>query len=551
MTTGRVFTSGTDGGAPSLLDYLNVLSRRKWTFLATFLLVPLVAVVISLRQTPVYEATADVLLKPPTASDIGGVQTGTVDPARFAETQALLARVPDVAQAALGKVPEADLTVEQFLKKSGVAPTLGSDYLTFSFKSSDSDLATALATAYAEAFTAYSLQNQLQPYRDHLADVRRQLNGLEAVGETHTTAYKDLAEDERQLSAQVDFPQDSAQVVRQADKAFQIAPRTKRNGGIAVILGLMLGLGAAFLVEALDTRIRSTSAVREALGIPVLGQLAAPPKDIAKQGKLVMLAAPTSPEAEAFRTLRANLAFANAHHNARVLMVTSGVDEEGKSTTAANLALALARGGRSVVLIDADLRSPRLHDLFDLPEKPGLTDLELGDAKLEDALREIDILDTNERGGRGGKLELISAGDALHDPDELGAEAAVARVIRDVEAHADFVLVDAAPLLRVGDAVALSAHVDALLVVVRMQTLRTATLDELERTLASTPTPKLGVIVTGAPPTSGVPYRRYGGPPDPQVHQMPPRSKNGDEAKTGDEANGESSSVRQRLRSWT
>ena len=239
MTTGRVFTSGTDGGAPSLLDYLNVLSRRKWTFLATFLLVPLVAVAISLRQTPVYEATADVLLKPPTASDIGGVQTGTVDPARFAETQALLARVPDVAQAALGKVPEADLTVEQFLKKSGVAPTLGSDYLTFSFQSSDSDLATALATAYAEAFTAYSLQNQLEPYRDHLADVRRQLNGLEAVGETHTTAYKDLAEDERQLSAQVDFPQDSAQVVRQADKAFQIAPRTKRNGGIAVILGLM------------------------------------------------------------------------------------------------------------------------------------------------------------------------------------------------------------------------------------------------------------------------------------------------------------------------
>jgi succinoglycan biosynthesis transport protein ExoP len=551
MTTGRVFTSGTGGGAPSLLEYLGVLSRRKWIFLATFLLVPLVAVVLSLRQTPVYEATADVLLKPPTASDIGGVQTGTVDPARFAETQALLARVPDVAEAALAKVPTADLTVEKFLKKSGVQPTLGSDYLTFSFKSSDAHLATALATAYAEAFTTYSLQKQLEPYRGHLADVTRQLRTLEATGETHSRTYKDLAEDERQLSAQVDYPQDSAQVVRKADKAFKIAPRTKRNGGIAVVLGLILGLGAAFLVEALDTRVRSTSAVRDVLGIPVLGQLAAPPKSVAKEGKLVMLAAPKSAEAEAFRTLRANLAFANAHHKARVLMVTSAIDEEGKSTTAANLALALARGGRSVVLVDADLRSPRLHEFFDLPEKPGLTDLELGDAELEDALREVDILETNERGGRGGKLEVISAGDALHDPDELGAEAAVARVVREVRSRADIVLVDAAPLLRVGDAVALSAHVDGLLVVVRMQSLRTATLEELERTLASTPTPKLGVIITGAPPTSGVPYRRYGGPRDSQVHQMLSQPQNGDEAKDGVEAKNGSPSVRQRLRSWT
>jgi capsular exopolysaccharide synthesis family protein len=545
MTTGSAFTPGTGGGAPSLLDYLHVLSRRKWMFLATFLLVPVVAVALSLRQTPVYEATADVLLKPPTASDIGGVPTGTVDPARFAETQALLARVPDVAEAALGKVPQTDLTVEEFLKKSGVVQTPGSDYLTFTFKSSDPRLATVLATEYAKAFTAYSMKSYLQPYRDHLDDVNRQLGDLTAAGETHTKTYRDLAEDERELSAQVNFPQDSAQVVREADNAFKVAPRTKRNGGVAVVLGLILGLGAAFLVEALDTRVRSTNTVRDVLGIPVLGQLATPPKSVAKRGKLVMLAAPTSPEAEAFRTLRANLAFANAQHKARVLMITSAIDEEGKSTTAANLAVALARGGRSVVLVDADLRSPRMHELFELPEKPGLTDLELGDADLEDVLREIDILDTNERGGRVGKLEVISAGDALHDPDELGAEAAVARVVREVWSRADFVLLDAAPLLRVGDAVALSAHVDGLLVVVRMQSLRSATLDELERTLASTPTPKLGVVITGARPTSGLPYRHYGGPPESPVHQMVEHPKNGDEAENG------SPSVRQRVRRWT
>ncbi len=543
MTTGRVFTSSTGGGDPSLLDYLHVLTRRKWTFLITFLLVPFAAVVLSLRQAPVYEATADVLLKPPTASDIGGVQTGTVDPARFAATQALLARVPDVAVAALKKVPNADLTVQEFLKNSGVVQVPGGDYLTFTFKSSDPRLATALATAYAQAFTQYSLDNYLQPYRDHLDDVTRQLDQLTAAGDTHSATYKGLVEDQRALSANISFPLDSAQVVRVADKAFKIAPRTKRNGGIAVVLGLILGIGAAFLAEALDTRVRSVNTVRDALGIPVLGQLPKPPKSMAKQGKLVMLAAPTSVEAEAFRTLRANLAFANAQYKARALMVTSALDEEGKSTTAANLALALARGGRSVVLIDADLRSPKLHELFDVPGKPGLTDIELGDAELDTALQEIHIVDA-ERGGHVGRLELLPAGDALHDPDELGAEAAVARVVREVKSRADFVLVDAAPLLRVGDAVALSAHVEGLLVVVRLQSLRSATLDELERTLASTLTPTLGVIITGAPRTT-TSYRRYGPPPDSSVLQMPGRPKDAAEGGNG------ARSVRQRVRRWT
>ena len=505
MNTERVVTSGGGRGAPSLLDYLSVLRRRKWIFMVTLVAVPAVAIALSVIQTPVYQASANVLLTP--SQDTNGTQGGGqpvyVDPARVAETQAELARVPAVLDGALGSVAATGLTVEQFRKASSVSTTLGSDLLAFSVKNSDPRRAMLLATAYAEAFTEYTHSND--------------------TGAT-------------------------AQVVREGDLAEKIAPRTVRNGAIAIVLGILLALGVAFLADALDTRVRSVDVVRDVLGIPLLGQLPPPSKKMKQGGALVMLDDPMSLEAESFRTLRANLSFANAHHKARVLMITSAADDEGKSTTAANLAIALARGGRSVVLIDADLRSPHLHRLFDLPEKPGLTDIELGDVELDVALREIQILDANERGGRVGKLRVLSAGDALHDPDELGAEAAVARVIGKIgRSRADLILVDAPPLLRVGDAVALSAHVQGLLVVVRLKSLRTATLNELERTLASTPTAKLGVIVTGAPPTGGLPYRRYGPPPDLSVLQMSGQAN--DEAQAG---NGSAEpSVQERVRRWT
>ncbi len=549
MTTPRGHTSGNGGESPSLLEYLHVLSRRKVVFIATCLLVPIVAVSLSLRQQPIYESSADVLLTPPSAGVIGGVPQGSVDPSRFAETQMLLARVPNVLEQALKEVDGTDLTVEDFRKNSSVTQAVGSDLLTFAVKSANPRLAMILATAYARAFSEYKAEQDIKPYQERLDEVRRTMSQLEAAGDTTSLQYKTLVGNEIELESTIAAPDPSATLVRDADKTEKVAPRTVRNGGIALVLGIMLAFGAAFLAEALDTRVRSADTVRDVLGIPVLGHLPPPPKNLAKEGKLVMLAAATSPEAEAFRTLRANLAFANAHHNARIIMITSAVDEEGKSTTAANLALALARGGRRVVLIDADLRSPRLHELFDLDAKPGLTDLELGDAELDDALKEIHILDPNERRGPLGKLEILPAGDALHDPDELGAEAAIARILRDVQSRADFILVDAAPLLRVGDAVALSAHVDALLVVVRLQSLRSTILEELERTLAATPTPKLGIVVTGAPTRNGLPYRRYGTAQESPLLQLSGHPENGAEGAA--EGKNGSSSVRERVRRWT
>jgi polysaccharide biosynthesis transport protein len=185
-------------------------------------------------------------------------------------------------------------------------------------------------------------------------------------------------------------------------------------------------------------------------------------------------------------------------------MFTSAVGGEGKSTTVANLAVALARAGRRVVLIDSDLRRPSLHRLFNLDERPGLIDIELGNVELGEALRPVPVTDwdsTDTDGGRNqrkGKLEVLTAGHAFHAPDELGVELTVARIAESLQERADFVLVDAAPLLAVGDAIALSGHVDALVLVVRLNGINSSEYDDLRRTIASSPTQKLGFILTGA-----------------------------------------------------
>ena len=278
----------------------------------------------------------------------------------------------------LAEVPSAGLDRNEFLESSTVSTTLGSDLLTFAVENSDPRLAMQLATEYAHAFTDY--QQQLES--------------------TETP---------------------SAQVVREADEAPKVGPRTVRNGLIAVCLGLVLALIVVFLADALDTRVRSVDSIREALGLPLLGRLPTPPSQRKSNG-LVMLADPTSREAEPFRVLRASLEFANADHSFRTIMITSAVDAEGKSTTVANLAVTLARAGRRVVLIDADLSSPHLHRLFGLDEQPGLTDLDLGDTKLDEALRPIGLKEEASEGDpvsrrmdRAGSLDVLPGGSALQD----------------------------------------------------------------------------------------------------------------------------------------
>jgi len=215
-----------------------------------------------------------------------------------------------------------------------------------------------------------------------------------------------------------------------------------------------------------------------------------------------MMADPSGVEAEAFRMLRTSLDFVLLGREVRTLMITSAVEQEGKSTTAANLAVALARAGHDVALVDLDLRAPDIEHFFSpLRGRMGLTEIVLGETTLDQVMLHVPV--EAREGLQAGRLSVLCSGRVPPNPGELVLTAALGDVLGELRNRADFVIVDAPPLLHVGDAMALTPRVDGLLVVTRMETLRRPMLGELRRTLDAAPTLKLGFVVTGAQAEEG------------------------------------------------
>src|SRR5205823_1128448 len=153
-----------------------------------------------------------------------------------------------------------------------------------------------------------------------------------------------------------------------------------------VFIGVLLGIGLALLWETLDTRVRSAEDVSSKLRAPLLGRLPTPSRRIRNSDSLVMIEEPEGVQAEAFRMLRTNLEFARLERDAKTVMISSAIEQEGKSTTIANLAIAVARSGQRVALVDLDLRRPYLDRFFHLEGRPGIAHVALGQVSLDQAL---------------------------------------------------------------------------------------------------------------------------------------------------------------------
>lgn len=513
----------------TLADYLGILGRRKWIILIPLVLAPVLAVIVSSKQQPVYEASAEVYLKrADIAAAVSGVTDPTlqVDPIRFLRTQADVARDPILAQRAVARAGVRGVTPRGLLESSQVTPRRDADLLDVSVTNTEARNAVVLANAYAREFSDYRTEVDTARINAALENVRAKVASLRGQGVSiDSPAYITLLQKQTDLETVGKLLANNTQVLRPAEGAAKIKPRTRRSGIVGVLLGAILGLGLAFVAEALERRVRSEQEIDETLGIPLLGRLPRPSRRLRKANQLVMLANPRSIEAETVRKLRTNVEFANLERNARTIMVTSSVQREGKSTTIANLAVALARAGRRVTLVDLDLRRPYLDRFFRAKSVPGITDVLGGRFELSDAIRSVLVptahtrrpdaasfelhaasTSSNGRGQAQGVLRVVPAGTIPPDAGELIGTEALGSVLNVLAEQSDYLLIDSPPLLVVGDAMTLSAKVDAMIIITRLRIVHHGMLRELARLLKACPAEKLGYVIAGAELGDGYGY---------------------------------------------
>jgi succinoglycan biosynthesis transport protein ExoP len=492
--------------------YLAVFRRRRWIILVPPVLAALVAVILAALQQPLYQATAKVLVnRSSVVSSVANVQDPSSiyanDPTRYLSTVASIARSPDLISQVIASAKVPGESVAKFLRQSKVSPESNADLLDVSVSDRNPDYAKRLADSYSTQFTLYKTQLDTSRINDALASLRLRLKTLAAHGATASAAYAASIQEEGQLETVGRLLANNTNVLQPAGPATKIRPRPKRDAMLGLFLGAVLGIGLAFVAEALDRKLWSEDEITAALNLPVLARVPQPDRTLRKANQLTMLADPTSIQAETYRKLRTSIDFANLERGARTIMVTSAIQQEGKSTTIANLAVALARAGRKVALVDLDLRRPYLNRFFRVSTSPGITDVAVGAVSLSDASRPIALTDskpdsTNGRQGWNGKsevngvLEFLPSGTLPPAAGEFLEDDRIAAVLDELTDKFDLVLIDSPPMLAFSDAAALSARVDAFFVVVRLTMLRRPLLHELARQLQDARATALGVVLT-------------------------------------------------------
>lgn len=490
-----------------LADYLGVLWRRKWLVLLALVLAPATALALSLSKTELFEASADVLLT--------GTLTGATSP--LASTHVEIASSPIVARRVLRATEVTERSAGELTSAASFGMVGDADVFRISITDRDPDLAVMLANEYARQYIRYKTELSTSFITKTRQEIERRMTALEREGQINTAVYGALAAKNQELLQQEALQTSSALLLRPAAGAGQTQPTPRRDGTLGLGLGVLLAIALAFLAEAIDTRIRSGRRISELLGLPVMGRLAAPPRRLRRERRLVMLDDAGASQAEAVRMLATNLNLVNADGRYKLLLVTSATEGEGKSTTAANLAVALARMGRRVILADLDLRRPTVEKFFGLEANMGLTDVATGKLALADAIVEVPVGDhavqaPGSTNGHGPTtfLRVLPSGRLPASPGEFVETPQLRSILDQLRGRADIVVADAPPLLDVSDALSLSVAADGVILVARIGAPRPGILRQTRDLLESIPVAKLGLVLTGAERERDYSYVPYG-----------------------------------------
>ncbi|MDZ4180968.1 MAG: polysaccharide biosynthesis tyrosine autokinase [Coriobacteriia bacterium] len=464
-----------------LRDYLNVIRARKWVIIQAVVVVTLVALIVSLLQSPVYEGEAKVLIseKGSSADLFGSLGLDiSSQPERGLQTQVQLMQVRPLLENTIRKL-DLGMSPEDLAKRVEVSAVGQTNIVTIVAKDGDAQAAADIANTLAEEFVGWSreykresitaaadeVETRLEAARGEILELGRRIqregksDDLSAELAIATGNYTTLAAKLEELRIQAQLEVGSGRIVSPAAVAEEpVEPSPLRNTALGLVVGLVFGLGLAFLYEYLDNTIKSSEEAEKLLGVPVLGLIPAEKYDKDERRRASIITHPGSAAAEAYRVLRNNLDYINFQHDLKTLLVTSAAPAEGKSTVAANLTAGLAQAGKKVVLVACDFRKPTAQQFFGVPNVIGLSDVLAGSRTLKSALqRPMDNLD----------LLVLTSGKLPPNPSELLGSEKMKTLLDELKQWADWVIIDTPPLLAVADGAAVARYSDGVLLVTK------------------------------------------------------------------------------------
>ena len=460
--------------------YVIPLRRWWWLLMAAMLIAALSSFLATLRQPPIYQTLTTLMIGQvisdpnPTSGEFNlgqqlaenYAEIANREPIRIATKEALgLNVLPDYLAAALpnGQFIEIVVTDTNPERAQAVAKELANQLIARSPTGDQSD------ELERQAFIKDQLDNlQLQitttedeivQFREALgdldsarqiADTRIQINALEAKLSDLQTIYSDLLANTQSGAI------NTISVIETAYLPFRpIGPNKTLIILLSAVIGLSLAIGAAYVLDYLDDTVKSPEDVQRLTNAPIIGYLTE--LDIENVGALYVADNPRHPSVEEIRTLRANLEFAGVDQPLKTIFVSSTQMEDGKTSVAANLAVVMSQAEKEVILLDADLRRPNVHNFFGLPNDYGISDVFRGKLSLDEVVKEW----------TGGSVSVVTAGDPPPNPAELLGSKKMAEILQALESRADIVIIDGPPFI-IADAPILASKVDGTLLIIRL-----------------------------------------------------------------------------------
>ncbi len=485
-------------------QYLSLLLYRSWLIFLAALIAGVISCLVSLRMTPIYQSSTSVLVNEAPATK-GADYSSVLMSKQLTSTYAQMMTNDLVLQQVADQVGLTN-PLEDLKEWITISPVRDTQIIQVSVETTEAVFSAKIANAVVTAFAKQIQEIQSQRFSQskitleaQLAETDKQISiytiqaeeaitsdekdRLDAKVAQFRTIYSNLLTSYEQIRlSEAQAVSSVVQVEPAIPNPIPVKPNIFLNTILAALVGILISAGIIIAREALDDTIKTPDDITRRFNLPVLGVIN---HHLPKADAPITTTDPRSPIAESYRTLRTNVSFASVDRPLRTVMVTSAEPGDGKTTTICNLGVVLAQNGKRVIIADCDLRRPRIHTYFGLPNRHGMTTL----------FAHADVLDSVRKATSVDGLTIITSGSLPPNPSELMGSQKLQSILNTMLQSADIILIDTPPTLTVSDAATLAPSLDGTILVVRPGKTRLSALKQTLEQLRQVNARVLGIVL--------------------------------------------------------